>query len=348
MRQFISRSLTKTNGKGLVGVSLLVKDRNGVWMGGAGKADIASDIDVHPCQQFLIASISKVFTSAAVFRYVDRGVLSLEDPISKLLDQKVVDKVDNAEEAQIKHLLAHTSGIADFYTAQFELDRVNRERNGWTKEEVLAYIYGKSANFPVGETYRYSNTNFLLLSMILEKASGKSFEQVYQDEVFNPLQLTSAYYSETHPIPEGCVKGYADIYDNGQLAETRFVYEDELGIGGDGGVAINVYDQAQFLERLAKGELISQSSLDQMFNWFDLPEDWHWETFGQTENGYGIEKFNTPYGWAIGHTGGIDGFSTYAFYFQEADMTYVMFTNSVSAYPAEAAIYEAVLEKMFE
>lgn len=334
---------------GLVGAVLLVKDDDGLWMGSSGHADLASDVEMQPCNTFLIASISKVFTAASLFRYIDKGELSLEDPLTKWLPSSITEKVDNAEEAQIQHLLSHTSGIRDYYTDQFELDRMNRTNNHFTQEEVLTYTYGLNANFPVGETYRYSNTNYLLLAMILESVSGTDFATVYQQELFMPLGLSSAYYSVTDPIPAGCVKGYSDLYGTGEnVAESQNLYQDELGIGGDGGIAINAYDLAVFLEALMKGQVISASSLDDMTNWFDLPTDWHWEAYGQYENGYGLEKFDTEIGYAVGHTGGIDGFSSFGFYFPESDQTYVLLVNSSVAWSGDAkeAIFNQVLSEL--
>ncbi len=341
--------LDENQKKGMVGAVLLVKDQDGMWIGSTGQADIASNVDMQPCNRFLIASISKVFTAAAVFRYVDKGLIDIEDPISKWLSDEIVSKVANADKAKVKHLLAHQSGIPDYYTPKFELDRFNKDYNNFTKEEVLTYIYGKKANFDVGSTYGYCNTNYLLLSIILENASGLSFEQVYQNEVFNPLNLTSGYYSESNPIPDDCVKGYPAFNTKGTVTEGEHYYYDELGIGGDGGIAINAYDLAVFLERLMKGDLISQSSLNHMTDWFDIPEDWHWESYGQTENGKGLEKFNTEYGYAVGHTGGIDGFNTFGFYFPETDMTYILFVNNTKAFDtAKKDIFESVLKEMFE
>lgn len=338
---------------GMVGAVLLVNDKDGLWVGADGKADIASDINMESCHTFLIASISKVFTSAATYRYIDKGVLSLDDPISKWLDASIVDKVSNADQAQIQDLLAHTSGIVDYYTFQFELDRINKVTNGFTKEDVLAYTYGLSATNAVGETYYYSNTNFLLLAMILEQASGLSFEEVYQQEVFTHLGLSSAYYSEVKPIPDGTVKGYVDVYGNGQYIESEFLYNDELGIGGDGGIAINAFDLATFFEQMIKGNLISTSSIDAMTDWFALPDDWisSDDPLGQNENGIGIERFNTSYGSAVGHTGGIDGFLTIALYFPDEDMTFVLLQNSAGNAEAGTSsenLFKEVMAEMFE
>ncbi len=349
----IYRGILENNKNGLVGAVLYVKDKNGIWLGADGKADIASDTEMKSCNTFLIASISKVFTSAAIYRYVDQGILSLEDPISKWLDASIIEKVKNADQAQIKHLLAHTSGIADFYTLQFEMDRINKITNNFTKQDALEYVYGQSPLNEVGASYYYTNTNFLLLSMILESASGLTFEQVYQQEVFTPLGLNSAYYSEEKTIPDGCVKGYADSYGNGQHVESEFLYNDELGIGGDGGIAINAYDLAIFIEQLMKGNLLSDSSISEMTNWFDLPPDWISEDdqYGQTENGFGIERFNISYSSAIGHTGGIDGFSTIALYFPEEDMTYILLLNSAGNEEGGISrdkIFAEVMEEMFK
>ena len=333
----------------MVGAVLLIKDREGLWVGAAGQADIASNVSMKPCNTFLIASISKVFTAAAIYRYLDRGMLSLDDKLSVWLPSEVSDRIANSEQATLRHLLGHRSGIPDFYTNRFELDRINRVKNGWTKEEVLEYIYDKSPEFAPDETYAYSNTNYLLLSIVLERVSGLSFEDIYQQELFNPLGLSSAYYSESEPIPAGCVRGYADAHADGQLVDSQHLYEDELGIGGDGGIAINAYDLAVFLEQLMKGQVISSSSLVEMTNWFSMPENWHWDSYGQIENGYGLEKFDTDYGFAVGHTGSIDGFGSFGFYFPEEDMTYVLLVNNTKAFDtAKRELFEESLALMFE
>ena len=341
--------LDRNRKQGIIGATLMVKDRFGVWIGASGKADLTSNIVMKPCNSFLIASISKVFTATAIFSYIDDGLLSLEDPVNKWVSSSITDKIKNANESKIKHLLSHTSGIADYYTTQFELDRINRIYNSWTQEDVLKYVYGKKPTNGVGETYYYSNTNYLLLSLILEKASGLRLEEVYKEKIFAPLNLTSGYYSAEKPIPYGTVKGYVDIYGNGQYVESEFLYKDEIGIGGDGGIVMNAYDLGKFFENLMKGNLISSSSLSEMTNWFDLPQDWVDEDFGHFQNGYGLEHNKTPYGNSVGHTGGIDGFLSIAQYFPDEDATFVLLVNSGS-YDNQPRlnIYNETLKEMFK
>ena len=339
--------LDRNQKEGIVGVSMLVKDKDGVWMGASGKADIASGIDVKPCNPFLIASISKVFTGAAFFAYVDEGKISLEDSVTKWLPESITSKVRNAEQCQMKHLLGHTSGIVDYYTLMLELDIFNEVDNQWTQEEILAFTYGKKPTNGVGETYYYSNTNYVLLGMILEQVSGESLAEVYQEKIFDPLNLESAYYGTSKPLPEGLVKGYVDFYGNGSIVESEFMFKDELGTG-DGGIAINSYDLAMFLEGLMKGKVISPNALAQMTDWFDLPEDWVDDVYGHFQNGYGLERQNTPYGMNIGHTGAVYGYLSVAQYFPEEDATIIILLN-LAAYdmPGRRKIYDETLKEMF-
>ncbi len=333
---------------GIVGVTMMIEDKHGTWVGASGKADIASSVDVLSCNTFLIASISKVFTATVVFKLIDEGLLSLNDPVNKWIDNKITDRIENANESTVAHLLAHTSGIPDYYTLQFELDRINKIDNDWKQEDILKYTYGKKATNEVGETYYYSNSNFLLLGMIIESVTGGSLSTAYQTRVFAPAGLESAYFSTEMPIPSGTVKGYVDIYGNDQYVESQFLYKDELNTA-DGGIAINAYDLGLFLRKLMNGNLISESSLQKMTEWVDLPEGWEDEDFGHFQNGLGLEHNRTPYGNSVGHTGGIDGFLSIAQYFPEQGATFVLLVNSGSYVNLPRLnIYRESLKLMFE
>ncbi|MEO0469009.1 MAG: serine hydrolase domain-containing protein, partial [Bacteroidota bacterium] len=279
-------------------------------------------------------------------RLMEDGMLSVDDPIANYLDQEVSDKLTNVEGCKITHLLAHTSGIPDYYTINFELDRFNREDNGFAQEDILAYTYGKPATNAVGETYYYSNTNFLLLAMIAEKATGKAMADLYQQYIFDPLNLESGYYGTGDSrLPKGIAKGYADIYGSGSHAESQFLYQDELGTG-DGGLAINAYDLFIFLQALGEGQLLSGESEARMFDWFDLPEDWVWEDLQQIKNGYGVEYFAPKGEPAIGHTGSVDGFLSVALYFPEKDLSVILLTNNASTASGREEIIDAVLDEI--
>lgn len=340
-----------TTSETLVGSLILVKDNTGYWIGSSGKANLERDKAMLPCDVGFIASISKVFTAAAVYRYIDAGILSFDDPVGNYLNDAIVAEIANLEEATVSQLLAHTSGIPDFYTDAFEDDRQNNQSKIFTNENMLEYVYGLAPLSAPGERYSYSNTNFALLSLVLEGVSGKDFGTIYKEEIFDVLNLSSAYYGEGEArIPSFAVTGYLDLENNGTFIDSRFRYRDELGVGGDGGIAMNTYDLARFFEQLLKGQLISAASLKQMTTLVDIPEDEQVQEIGQFQNGFGIERYDLPFGTALGHTGLIDGFSSFAFYFPEEDYTVILINNSVSQNGAEAQVglLTEILQTIFQ
>ncbi len=329
------QALDDFKNSGGLGGSIMIRDAHGTWLGATGQADIISDVDMEVGHQFLIASISKVFTATAIFSYIDEGKLSVDDQISQYLSAEIVDKVANADQATIGDLLSHRSGIADWYTIALEMARYNEEFNNFSQEDILSYVYGKSAFFEVGEAYGYSNTNYVLLGIILENISNLSLKQVYHQKIFDPLNLESAYFDiKENGAPKGLVKGYISLYGNG-YTEADALYKDELSTG-DGGIAINAQDLGVFMDALMDGQLVSQSSLQQMQAWFDFDEG-----EGHIKNGFGLEYFNFENGVAIGHTGSVDGFSSILYYYPEQDVLIVGLFNYS---PGSVEEYEKLLQ----
>ena len=124
------------------------------------------------------------------------------------LHPDTVSRLANADVATLRQLLDHTAGIADYYTVAFELDRFNGVNNRWKQEDVLGYMMGKPATHAAGETYYYSNGNYVLLAILAERATGEKMADLYDRLIFEPLELSSAYYSGfEHPIPAGTAQG---------------------------------------------------------------------------------------------------------------------------------------------
>ncbi|MFK7936101.1 MAG: serine hydrolase domain-containing protein [Saprospiraceae bacterium] len=337
----------RREGNGQVGSALLIHNQDGIWANAVGKADLANDVDFQVCNRFFVASISKIFTATVIHKLVEEGVLDLNKTPADYLDKSIIDKVSNGNTATLRNLLAHRSGIPDYYIANYELARINRPYNEWTAMETLEFIYGKSADFAPGETYGYSNTNFLLLGIIAKAASGKDVETLYKEFIFNPLNLESAYYSESDPVPADVVRGYLDVHGNGRFSEVDFLSHDEL-VTADGGMAINMFDLNTFIRTLMKGELLNSESMAAMTDYLELPEDWQEGTPRLQKNGLGLEYFTTPYGDAVGHTGYIDSYASQVYYFLEQDVTFIHFQNSGGADSGRKTLTEAVLRTLFE
>lgn len=341
--------LERNQKRNIVGMTMLIKDRYGVWSGASGMADLSAKRSMRACDRMAIASISKPFTAVVIMKLIEEGSLNLESEVKDYVSDEIIQKVANVNRAQIKHLLSHRSGIRDYYTTGNLFDQVNTDGRMTEYTDYLSYVYGKKADFEVGESYAYSNNNYVLLGMVAEAVSGQTLEQLYQQYIFEPLNLTSAYFNKDVPFPSDMPNGYVDLYGNNSLVDARFLYFDEGGTP-DGGIVINNLDLLRFFEALAKGELISDTSLSVMTDWFELPEDWRDEdVFGQLKNGYGLEHFENEYAYAFGHTGGIDGFLSLAFYFPEQDYMYIQVINTVD-YDLQGRIdaYKESLPILFE
>lgn len=330
--------------EGLPGAIMLVKDADGLWIGADGYADVGHQIPMEKCHKHLIASISKPFTAAVIFKLVEEGLISLDQKSTDFLESSFTSRIANAEEATIKQMLAHTSGIPDYLDGiNYDLAIFNQPYWKWEQEAILKFAFVRKATNAPGEAYYYSNTNYTLLGMIIEEVTGLSLSQAYQQYVFDPLGLDS-YYDIDPAIPPGTVKGHLDVYSNGELMQSEHLYENELRTG-DGGISASAYDLMVFIESLMDGKLVNDSSLSQMTDWFPVfgPA---YNDYDQSQNGYGLEYFITPAGDAIGHTGGIYGFSSVVHYFPEKDMTFVLLVNGVGGKISE--IDGALTMKAFE
>ena len=316
--------------RGLPGITLMLKTPDGhVWNGAAGKADLSSGIALQTCHPMLIASVSKIFTATNVMRLYEEGKIDLDDLLAEHLEGEFMDEITNAKKVTIRQLLNHTSGLFDYLDPlAYDLNSANKPYSTDSPITKLKLAYGKKTNNEPGDTYYYSNTNFVLLGLLIEAVSGKSLAQNRKEVVFDPLGLMSAYAgTASSPTPNGIPQGYFSLHGNDVLQNSAFWYHNDLATG-DGDVVISMHDLGFFLESLFKGELLDQSTVDLMIYSDELPEDW--KGFYHESNGLGVEVYETPYGTAYGHLGSILGFLTIAWYWPAHDATLVYSINGLS------------------
>ena len=123
-----------------------------------------------------------------ILKLQEEGVLNVDDKISKYIPQKLIKDVKNANEATIKQILNHTSGIYDIIADQgFYLALLNNPEKKWNQEELLEFAYNKPAKFPLGTSVSYSNTNFLLASLVIDYATGKPHYWLLREKIITPL-----------------------------------------------------------------------------------------------------------------------------------------------------------------
>lgn len=312
---------------GLPGAALLIRTpEHGTWAGAAGYADIASGVPWQPSMRARVGSVTKTFAAATILRLVERERLALDEPVRDLLPSGVVSGLDNADRVTLRELLQHTSGLFDYLkSSELFLEAAGSyDYEYQSREALLAYAYDHAAEFEPGTSWSYSNTNFLLLEPIAEAASGRSGKRLLEQTVFEPLALVSTSYDPRSPAPDGMVRGYADLFADGELIDVtdsnleRFHY--------DGGVISNVYDLADFLDALLLGSLLGDTAREQMLDVVS--------TEGRSERGtdyYGlglILERHPEFGPVYGHSGTAFGFSAHVYHLADYGITYAAIVNA--------------------
>lgn len=307
--------------RGLPGITLLIRDSSGVWTGAAGRADIEQDVAMKPCHISKVASITKPFIGTLVMMLAEEDQLDLDQQITTYIKEDVSD-VANADRATVRQLLNHTSGIYDVVSDDpFYLAVLNDPTHEWEAEELLTYVEDDAPYAELGSEVQYANTNYLLLSLVIEGATGRSHYQLLQEKILQPLNLFNTVYHPQQSLPDQTARGYYDLYNNGNIADlTNY----NTGNGnGYNGIYSNVRDLQTFIEALLRDKkLVSKQSLDQMQQF--RKED------SSRSIGLGLmqdfpDQHEASYG--LGHGGKDLAYSGDLWYFPEEDLTFVTLVN---------------------
>jgi D-alanyl-D-alanine carboxypeptidase len=318
--------LASLTSSGVPGMTMSVYHRNsGLWLGASGKADLHNNVAMQSCNISRVGSTVKMFTATTILLLQEEGKLDIDDKISDYLEGDAINKIENAEKATIRQLLQHSSGIFNYIqSTQFQTASLNDLIREWTSEDLLKYAYHKKAYFQPGEDVRYSNTNYILLGMLITKIEGKPFYQVFDEKLFIPLGLSFTSFAAEDPVPEGIARGYIDMYSNLQVLESTYFSGWDY-YSADGGLISNPYDLSVFFSSLMSGQVLNPNSLAEMLTWI-APGEPDTEFFPMWY-GLGIFKMDTPGGIAYFHSGDAIGYYCTMMYFPDDGTTVVYATN---------------------
>lgn len=259
------------------------------YLGQSGSVEIqASGAGVTQHTPFAIASVGKTMTSVALLRLVARGRLTLDDPARDYLPAEIVDGLGGMQGITVRHLLNMTSGLPDYLDDAYAEDAARDPARIQTPEVALTYAFGYPAIFGPGEDFDYSNTNFVLAGLVLERLGGRSYAGMITQEVFEPAGMTRSFVFGSRPLPADFPFGHED----GRHVRDYYGFE---GFG-DGGVISTAEDVARFYRAL----FIDKTLLDTA-GLAELLRDPVGEGYGL---GIDVE------GSVLGHAGGDLGFSS--------------------------------------
>jgi D-alanyl-D-alanine carboxypeptidase len=299
----------------VAGVSVaVVKGRDTILAKGYGLADIENEVPASAKTVYRIGSITKQFTSAAIMRLVDDGKLSLDDTLGKLLPSAT----PAWRGVTLRRLLNHTSGIRSYTGIGPRWQR--RWREDMSPDTIVGLVRDDTLDFKPGAQWRYNNTGYVLLGMIIERASGKPYATYLEEEFYKPLGLSQTYYCSQKPIIKHRAQGYQRA--NRQLANAEYLSMTQPFSAG--ALCSTVGDLVAWQRALVGGKVVRPASYAAM----TTPEslgDGKPLTYGY---GLGVGTFEKRR--RVSHGGGINGFNTELAYYPDDTLHVVVLANTES------------------
>lgn len=313
--------LDDLNELGIPGLQATVISNDRKYDISVGTVDYKRRQDILTDNILRAGSISKIYTSVIIMRLREDGLIDLNSSIDQWFQQ-----LPNASEITIQSLMNHTSGIYN-YTENllFQLKTVFMPKSTWKTQELYNYALKGKPYFKPGEDHFYSNTNYLLLALIAEMVTGKSYGDLLHEIIIDPLELKNTYFLPYDGDPALLITGYdRDVIPLGvnKIKPTNRAFASS-GYSA-GGIAANSSDIAIFLEALFSQKIISKDSLEKMMDFKDFTDE---DVTEQTGYGLGFRRLVIEGDTLIGHTGTIPGFGGAAFYCPEKDYYITILAN---------------------
>ena len=292
------------------GTVLVAKDGVPLLREGFGAADREWDIPNAPDTKFRLGSLTKQFTATAILQLAEAGKLSVDDPISKFYP----DAPATWSKITIKHLLTHTSGIPS-YTALPDFFSKGTSRLPLKPAEIVKLTQDKPLEFEPGTKFAYDNTGYILLGVVIEKASGQTYADYVSQHIFQPLGMKNTGYDVSGEILAKRASGY------------------EPGKGG--------WRNADYLDMTlpyAAGSLYS--TVDDLLIWNTALTDGKILTEASRKAAWTENLNHYGYGWSMGvqdghervsHSGGINGFATAMHRYPKDGLVTIVLSNFQAA-----------------
>ncbi|HEY1112720.1 MAG TPA: serine hydrolase domain-containing protein [Chitinophagaceae bacterium] len=272
MKDSVEAIIARYIAKGIPGIQVTLKNNDGWYSTAAGYASLETKAPLQPCTPGWLFSLTKAYTASLVMKQHEKGTIDLEAPIRQYLPSDVAAHIKGSDKVTVRMLLHHSSGIINFTDLpEYMTGQFNNPADQPSIQEMLRMVYDKDLLSDPGTKYFYSNTNYLLLYVILETVTVKPYQQLLQTDILNPLQLRNTYYnvSPAKATALNFPNYYFDRYAKDQL-ENVTLWNHYVGNAsyGWGGIAATPTDAIRFYEALMQGSVVSASSLQQMTTWF--------------------------------------------------------------------------------
>jgi D-alanyl-D-alanine carboxypeptidase len=321
---------------GSPGALVLVDDGSSRHEAARGLAVLRGRVPLDVRDRFRVGSITKTFVAVVVLQLVDEHRIRLGDTVERWLPGLVPD----GGRITVRELLGHRSGLADYAgDAAFVRETLAQPRRLWRPRELVRVALADGPVARPGERFAYASTNYVLLGMIVERATGASLERQLRDRIFVPLGLEDTSFAPGQRFRDRYAHGYAPSEHDG-LVGSLATARDRSTVGTSwawaaGSIVSTASDLSRFLGALLQGRLLPPRLLELM-----RPEP-------GARYGLGLAAFRTPCGTAIGHTGALLGTVSAALSSADGRHRVVAMSNSLPLTPPAESAFRRLLESSF-
>lgn len=324
-----------------MGAVLVANEGQVILKKGYGMANVEWDMPNQPNTKFRLASITKQFTAMLIVQLAAENKVSLHEPISTYLPEY---PKENASKITIHHLLTHTSGIPEF---DLFLNYYDIERKTLKPEQLLHLFWEQPLQSEPGSTFEYSNPGYVVLGVIIERITGKSYETVLQEKIFDPLGMVNSGYDHHYTVLKNRASGYTPSYFRGQFVNVNYV---DMSIPyAAGSIYSTVEDLFLWDQALYTNQLVPAKYKELLFGKYisttrNRSYGYGWFT-GDLRVGNSKKYFTVN-----SHGGGINGFRTEIIRIPKTKTLIVLLSNNEQShlYDLKVAINGIVHDKPYD
>jgi D-alanyl-D-alanine carboxypeptidase len=322
---------------GAAGVLIHYRDESGEWRGSSGLAELGTDRPVDPDGWFRVGSVTKTFTAAVVLSLVGDGQVALDDSCEVLLPGLVPD----GHGITVRQLLNHTSGLYNYTDDMPDAAEIVRGHfDHWDPQRALRMAFAHEPLFEPGTAWSYSNTNYIVLGVLIESVTRGSYAEAVRTRVLDPLDLRRTIVpGDDVKLPDPHAHGYLSV--DGELVDMAELNASQAWAAGE--IVSTAADLNRFYAALLTGDLLQPSELQAMLTTVDN---------GGPDRGYGlgIGRHQLADGVVVwGHNGGIFGYLTNSFHSADGSRQFTLSYTGTDAAPPDTdelvtALFESGLD----
>lgn len=328
-RETLERRLDAITHAGAPGVVARFDEGPRHWTAAAGVGNLADRSPLSPQSRFRVGSITKTFVASVALQLVEEGRLVLDAPVSTLLPGLLAD----GDTITVRHLLGQRSGLADYLEDPAIWQGIQANRV-FRPAELVAAATALAPKFPPGSNWGYSNTNYIVAGLVIERVAASSLEAELQRRIFGPLGLGHTAFPTTSADIDGAhANGY--LLPSPTAPPVDVTYVNPSHAWAAGAVVSSADDVSRFYRALLEGRVLSPGMLEAMFNTSPMPGS-------GTAYGLGLMRRSTPCGTFWGHDGKIPGYDAWSFHAEDGSRSLTVMINMQPLPPAVDAAEEAL------